>query len=114
MKFIFYVAFFIFLSGCHNRHSKAPDGIMSQEEMVSFLIDLQLTEAKISTLRLPDDTVRLFYDEIKQELYRKHGIKDSIFVKSMSYYVNDVKGIEEIYSAVVDSLSLRERLQNTN
>lgn len=114
MKILFYIAISLLMTACLSRRDKIPEGIMTQDQMVAFLIDLQLTEAKISTLRLPEDTVKKFYEKIEQELYRKHGIRDSVFMKSMNYYIYDIKGIEEIYSAVVDSLSLRERLQNMN
>jgi hypothetical protein len=111
---LFYISFLFIILGCSGNIKKLPEGIMTKDQMVAYLIDLQLTEAKIASLKLPEDTVKLFYDQVEKELYKRHHISDSTYLKSISYYLYDVKGIEEIYSAVVDSLSLRERLQNTN
>jgi hypothetical protein len=111
---LFYFVILITLTGCIHTSKKIPEGIMSQKEMVAYLIDLQLVDAKIQSLNLPEDSIKKFYGKLEQELFKKHDITDSLYIKSVSYYLYDVKGMEEIYSAVVDSLSLRERLQNTN
>ena len=79
--------------------------------MIQYFIDLEITQAKINSLNLPPDTVKVFYDKIRQELFRKHNFSDSAYFKSLRYYLYDVKDMEDIFSAVVDSLSLRERLQ---
>ena len=114
MKRVFYTAFFLLLPACISPDKKPPEGIMSKAQMVSYLIDMHIEEAKISTLRIPEDTVKKFYGKIQQELFRKHGVSDSIYFKSLSYYLYDVKSMDDIYAAVVDSLSLRERLHNVN
>jgi hypothetical protein len=114
MNRLFYLAVLGVLAACVGRSEKPPPGIMSKEKMVEFLIDLQLTDSKINSLRIPDDTVWKFYDQVREGIYRKHNIDDSTFLKSMSYYIYTVKQMEEIYNAVVDSLSLRERLHKTN
>jgi hypothetical protein len=111
---LFYFVILLVLTGCISSSKKIPKGIMSEEQMVAYLIDLQLADAKISTLNLPEDSIMKFYDKLELELFKKHNITDSLYIKSVSYYLYDVKGMEDIYSAVVDSLSLRERLQNTN
>lgn len=111
---LFYIALFLMLAGCAEHPKKPPRGILSEEKMIAYLIDLQITEAKIATLNIPQDSVRTFYDQLQQDLFRKHHIADSDYFNSLSYYLYDVKGMEDIYSAVVDSLSLRERLHNAN
>ena len=111
---LFYILFFLLLSGCISKSEQPPEGILSKEKMIAYLIDLQITEAKIATLNIPQDTVRVFYSQLQQDLFRKHNIADSSYYKSLSYYLYDVKEMEDIYAAVVDSLSLRERLQNVN
>ncbi len=111
---LFYVFLFITLAGCISQTKPVPPGILPKEKMVEYLIDLQITESKITYLNLPQDTVRKFYSRIQKELLQKHHISDSAYYKSLSYYLYDVNGMEDIYSAVVDSLSLRERLKHIN
>lgn len=92
------------------RKDTPPEGIMSKEAMVSFLIDLHIMEAKITTAHFPNDSVKLFFPEIEKELFKKHNITDSIYFLSYQYYLENMYDMEEIYTAVVDSLSLTERV----
>lgn len=79
--------------------------------MISFLIDLHIAEARINDLSLRRDSAEAFFKEVEDSLYAKNGIpNDSIYQKSYEYYLRDVNALDAIYSAVVDSLSLRERL----
>jgi hypothetical protein len=110
---VFCLTFFLILAACANETKAPPADILTKEKMIDYLIDLQITEAKINSLGLPPDTVKSFYNTIRDELYKKHNISDSVYYKSLRYYLYDVKDMEDIYSAVVDSLSLRERLQKT-
>lgn len=88
-----------------------PEGILPREEMVSFLIDLHIAEARINELNLRRDSAEKFFRIVEDSLFRKNGIEsDSVYFKSYEYYLSDVQGLDDIYSAVVDSLSLRERL----
>ena len=113
MKKVFLVGLFIFLTGCV-KESRPPEGLISKEKMISFLIDLHIHETKASLSRMNKDSVRVFFPEVEQRLFEKHGIDDSLYMVSFNYYLEEVKLMEEIYSAVVDSLSLRERLNEYN
>ena len=78
--------------------------------MISFLIDLHIQESKVTISRMNKDSVRAFFPEVEQKLFEKHGIDDSLYLMSFEYYLREIQIMEEIYTAVVDSLSLRERL----
>lgn len=91
--------------------NETPPGIIPKNKMISFLIDLHIAEARINDLSLRRDSAEAFFKEVEDSLYAKNGIShDSIYQKSYEYYLRDVNGLDAIYSAVVDSLSLRERL----
>jgi len=111
MKKLFLLLSAIAIIGCV-RKDKPPEDIMSKQEMVSFLIDLHIMEAKMSVARFPHDSVEVFFPEIEKELFKKHNISDSIYFISYQYYLNNMFDMEEIYTAVVDSLSLRERISS--
>ena len=111
MKKLFLILITIILFGCV-RKDKPPEGIMSKQQMVSFLIDLHLMEAKMNVTRFPKDSIKTFFPVVEEALFEKHNITDSVYFKSYQYYLNDMFEMEEIYSAVVDSLSLRERISS--
>ena len=109
--FLLFIAIAIVVLGCV-RKDKPPEDLISKEQMVSFLIDLHILEAKINTTRFPKDSVEIIFPEIEKELFKKHNISDTVYFKSYLYYLNNMFDMEEIYAAVVDSLSLRERIAN--
>lgn len=113
MKKFFLGLLLIFFFSCIHT-DKPPADIMTKQEMINFLIDLHIVEAKINILSVPPDTVKKFFPEIQDNLFEKHHITDSVYYKSYQYYLTHVDEMEEIYSAVVDSLSIRERVLNTN
>lgn len=105
------ILFIMFTSWACERANTTPEGILPKEKMVSFLIDLHIAEARINDLNLRRDSAEKFFKVVEDSLYRKNGIADdSVYIRSYEYYLNDVQGLDDIYSAVVDSLSLRERL----
>jgi len=112
MKKLYILFIFSMVLACVTEE-KPPDNIMSQQQMIDFLIDLHIVEAKVSMLRIPFDSVKLFFTEVEDSLYRKHQISDSTYKKSYQYYLENITQMEEIYAAVVDSLSLRERIMGT-
>lgn len=95
---------------CVNKQEK-PKGVLSQSEMVAFLIDMHIAEARVNDLSVRRDSAVYLFEVMEDSLFRKHGIAaDSIYLASYEYYLNNIGEMEKIYSAVVDSLSLRERL----
>lgn len=104
---------FLALIAC-SRQDKKPEGILSEQKMVDILIDLHIIEARINSVRIPKDTVKKFFPELEEKLFEKHGVSDSAYYRSYQYYLENVGKMEEIYSAVVDSLSVRERVSNAD
>ena len=95
---------------CDDKKSK-PEGVLPKEKMISFLIDLHIAEARINNLNLRRDSAEKLFHKVEDSLFAKNGIdSDTVYDYSYEYYLKDIKGLDEIYSAVVDSLSLRERL----
>ena len=84
---------------------------MNKEAMVSYLVDLHLAEAGVSNLRLPPDTSEYIFKAFEVELLEKHNISDSTFLLSYNYYLEHPDELQEIYTAVVDSISLKQSLE---
>ncbi len=80
--------------------------------MVSILIEMHMLEGKLNTLNLKRDSLEKLYYYYEHEVYAKHEVSDSVYLKSYEHYLSQPKQFESIYAAVVDSLSLQERLQS--
>ena len=91
---------------------RPPKSLMNEGEMVNYLIDLHMAEAGIQNLRLSADSSKIVFAIKEKQLLKKHHITDSVFVNSYNYYLERPVKLEEIYSAVVDSISLKQSLLN--
>jgi hypothetical protein len=96
----------LILSACGGDEVEPPEHLVSKEEMIIFLIDLHLAEAKINTLAVPHDSAKLLYKHYERYLFEKHGLEDSAYYKSFQYYLHNLQTMDEIYGAVVDSLNV--------
>ena len=93
---------------------KIPDDVMSKNEMISFLIDVHILEAKMGQLSLNRDSAYEVFSHFESEIFEQHGVDDSLYNKSLEFYYMNPEIMEEIYAAVLDSLSLYERMSKGN
>lgn len=84
--------------------------VLTQEEMVNILIDIHLAEAGVQDMRLVPDSAAKIYSAEEKLIFKKHHVTDSNFIRSYNFYIEHSDQMEEIYSAVIDSLSLRQVL----
>ncbi len=110
-KYFLYILLFLSVA-CSKREANDPKGLYSRKEVASFLVDLYILEAKIQNLKVSKDSSKVIFKRYEKLLYEKHGMNDSLYRQSFEYYMSDPQGLADIYSIVVDSLSLRERLLN--
>lgn len=94
------------LAGCEE--NPKPKDLLSEEEMVNVLIDIHLSEGIASSLPIPYDSSQVLYSLLEKELFVKHQVADSVFTRSMIYYLQDPAIMDRIYARVVDSLVVRE------
>jgi hypothetical protein len=97
----------VFLS-CGKKET-VPEDILSQDQMVSVLSELYILENKISSLGVTRDSLTQIFGAMKGKVFEKSGVSDSTFSKSLNYYVDHPKNLEEIYTVLIDSLNLREQ-----
>lgn len=82
--------------------------------MAAFLMDLYVLEAKIDYLSVSKDSLKKVFKHYENKLFEQHQLNDSLYQVSFNYYLNDPEGLTEIYTILVDSLSLKERLIHSN
>lgn len=99
----------ILLVGCgsDNALTEPPPQLLSQQQMVSFLIDLHLAEAKMNYTEVRNsDSLEVVFRNYEKHLLNQHGFTDSVYLQSYEYYLDHMELMDEIYSDVVDSLSV--------
>jgi hypothetical protein len=79
--------------------------------MVSILLEIQLSEGKVSSLPVSYDSSQVLYSLMEKDIFLKHGVSDSVFTTSMEYYLEDAEMMDRIYARVIDSLVV---LENNN
>lgn len=94
------------MGGCEE--NSKPKELLSENEMVNVLIDIHLTEGIASALPIAYDSSQVLYTLLEQEVFTKHQVQDSVFTKSLIYYLQDPAIMDRIYARVVDSLVVRE------
>lgn len=97
-----------------DRKEITPHGVLPKEKMVSIFIDMHIAESQISSLNLKRDSSKLLFEHYEQKVLEKHNVSDSLYKESYNYYLYNVNDMEKIYDAVIDSLSLRERITKVN
>jgi hypothetical protein len=85
-----------------------PPGVLDEDKMVTVLIDIQMTEGKVSSLPISYDSSQVLYTLLEREVFAQHGVTDSVFTQSMLYYLEDAGKMDRIYARVIDSLVVLE------
>jgi hypothetical protein len=98
---------------CSPEKVEKPANLMTKEQMAAFLIDSHLTEGNLQTIKINRDSLALIFYEMEKDLYAKHGIDSAQFMMSYHYYLHQSEELSDIYDAVIDSLSLKEKLLNS-
>ena len=88
---------------------KAPQGILSKPQMVDWMIDIYLAEARTQLIPISRDSAYKLFAPYQDSLLYRKGISDSVLKESYKYYLEHPTDLETIYDNVIDSLSLREQ-----
>jgi hypothetical protein len=97
----------VFALACQSSRSK-PEGLLNEDQMVSILLDIQITEGIVSAMPVPYDSANVLYSLLEKEVFFKHGVTDSVFISSMKFYLEDAAMMEKIYGRIIDSLMVKE------
>ena len=85
-----------------------PDNLLTKDQMVSLLAQLHVLEARVENSRLSADSARALYLTQQKEILWRSQLTDSAFQRSYRYYGIHGKDLDEIYGAVIDTLSALE------
>ena len=100
---------FLFLTLGSLQHKSSPERL-SQHQMVSILVDLQLARAMIDYYTDDEKTASQLLQENARLIYEAYDITPDRFSKSYQYYLTQLGIMGRIYDAVVSRLEeLKEK-----
>jgi hypothetical protein len=99
---------FVLLGSCKT-NDNVPEGILPQDRMVGVLAELYISEQKISSLGIKRDSLKQVFGLMKDSIFQRTGVSDSVFKASMNYYMDRPQALDNIYTVLIDSLNLREQ-----
>jgi len=107
MKKIYLLLLFLAfcLSACKQ---KLPPDIWGKEQMITFLVDAQLLEAKVSVKDLPKKESDSLYACYYEELFAYYNTTREIWEKNMNYYRDKPEEMDDIYKEIIARLTLME------
>ena len=83
--------------------------VLSEKQMIRILADMYVLEEKVSRLPVPFDSANHLFPRFRDKYLQEAGISEETFKRSWQYYMNDPKKLDRMYTAVIDSLNLREQ-----
>lgn len=86
-----------------------PDHVLSKPEMVNTFMEVYLAEEKVNRLSLNRDSATIVFDSMRVRVFKKLEMEDSVFKSSIRWYTAHPTEMQDILSALVDSLQLREQ-----
>jgi hypothetical protein len=108
-KYLF--AVFVFLTVACIERPVPPAGTLTQSQMVQILVDIHIAEAKVGHFSFRNiDSSKALYRRYEQDIFKKHGVDTTTYRKSFEFYLENTQYLDDIYSAVIDSLSYRESI----
>ena len=88
---------------------KKPIGILTREEMVQIMEEMYVAEEKINNMAISRDSSKKVFEAMGAKVFERAAVSDTVFKKSFDYYMEHPRQMEFIYTALVDSLQLREQ-----
>lgn len=95
----------LLLTSCFRE--KAPEEVLSEEEMVRVLTEIYIAEEKAGLAGVPYDSLKGLFPKFSVKVFEKTGVAESTFRQSMEYYLAEPEKLENIYTALIDSLNLK-------
>jgi len=100
------------LSSCYTENKPEivpPDELMTEEQIVNVLTDLNIAEGIIAVRRQGKSNVTMeFKDSLYQLVFENWGITSAQLNQNLDYYNNDPKHMERIMDQVLSRLSQEE------
>ncbi len=98
------------LTACGEKWIEKPKNLIPQKKMVDMLADMHIANSMYLMKEYPNsDSLNFKSQDFYYSVLNKHEVTDTLFEKSLLYYMHYSKDYEKIYSKVLDKLSSMEQ-----
>lgn len=104
--------FVILIVSCDNKKQEEPN-ILSRDQIVDILTDIQLIEAKLSFEKKSPPNLNEISEKYYESVFLKYDISKEEFEKSLNYYKQNIEELNNIYSEVITKLNKIQSQINT-
>lgn len=98
---------FFFVMSCQKPGSS--DSLIEEEKFVQLLVEIYITEARLSNAQINRDSAIRLFVPYEDELFQKYQISEAQLKQTYRYYIDHPDEFGKIYDIVIDSLSLRHQ-----
>jgi hypothetical protein len=102
-KFNILISLLLLIIACESPEDK-PEKIISEENMVSILIDIQILEAVYNIRLIHEEDRNERMDRYYLEIFENHQTSIDLFNESYSYYQENPDLLDAIYEEVLEKL----------
>jgi hypothetical protein len=102
-KFNILISLLLLIIACESSEEK-PEKIISEENMVSILIDIQILEAVYNIRLIHEEDRNERMDRYYLEIFENHQTSIDLFNESYSYYQENPDLLDAIYEKVLEKL----------
>jgi hypothetical protein len=107
-NFLFVLSLLVLLN-CSDKVSKKD--VLSETKMAAILIDIHIAEAKVHQVTVGSrDSTAAVYLALEAKILKKNKVSKKLYKKSFNYYNDRPDLMEKIYTAVIDSLNVRQKM----
>ncbi|HRK54526.1 MAG TPA: DUF4296 domain-containing protein [Cyclobacteriaceae bacterium] len=104
-----YVVIGVLITLVQCKQEQKPAGLLSKEEMVNLMVELYLSEAKLTLSGIRRDSANKLFLPYEESIVASRGVTDSTLNENYNYYLQHPDELEKILDAVIDTLNLREQ-----
>lgn len=110
-KYIFIlVILFSTVLSCEESAVEKPENLIKKREMIDMMVDLHIAEATFNNRKNQDTLVgKSSSMDFYQSVLNKYQVPDTLFEKSLIFYLSSPKSFEKMYRQVSSKLSEMEQ-----
>ena len=113
MKYLSFFIIVLTIFACKSNNPEkliVPENIISRENFVELLADIQLVEAALREETLTTKKLKELSNQYYDLLFEKHHITKQKFDSSLNFYKQDLVEFDKIYQDVISKLEQKKEV----
>lgn len=95
---------FVVLAACNEPKPDQPDYLLSENDMVSLMVDMHLVETAQNLKLMGVDSTNRRYQQYFNSIFETHQVSRADFDSSLMYYSSKTERMNVIYDKVLEEL----------